>query len=281
MREDVTPAPQLASTESRRPPSQVVAGAVPGTPTRGAAKAVCHRPDCLPRDRPAARRVPRLHDRRAGPSKVHDPARDGADTQPQAELVAEVATVLRECVVGGNRPVAGEKLDELQHLALSHVGAAHAHALAVVVSLAAPWSAAEDPKAPSIFGVAEAPLTAVDLNAAVEGAGAQRSQEPVQRLPHLASSDVVDVQRHRLWRVLGPHHERFGRHGGWWPQLRRRLERHRVDATRGPSRSRQRMGNVHLGKRLDQRRKLLPAHISSECLQYGSVVRDVALGRLR
>merc|ERR1719188_1996503 len=67
-----------------------------------------------------------------------------------------------------------------------------------------PGSAAEDtgnpPHGHAADDVAEAPLQAIDLNAAMEGPGAQGAQHLVEHTPSARCADVVDMEYHWLWK---------------------------------------------------------------------------------
>eukprot|EP00416_Gambierdiscus_australes_P021145 CAMPEP_0171061156 /NCGR_PEP_ID=MMETSP0766_2-20121228/4257_1 /TAXON_ID=439317 /ORGANISM="Gambierdiscus australes, Strain CAWD 149" /LENGTH=160 /DNA_ID=CAMNT_0011516795 /DNA_START=128 /DNA_END=609 /DNA_ORIENTATION=- len=119
---------------------------------------------------------------RAG--KIHDPTWNGPNPQPLTQLVAKVATILGQCVVGGHWPVTTEELDELQHLPRRHARTAHAHRLAVRVAKAALGSAHKDAVSFPVISVAVAPLPVVDFNAAMKGTRTERLEDLVHRLAH-------------------------------------------------------------------------------------------------
>eukprot|EP00408_Alexandrium_pacificum_P054556 CAMPEP_0171255200 /NCGR_PEP_ID=MMETSP0790-20130122/52640_1 /TAXON_ID=2925 /ORGANISM="Alexandrium catenella, Strain OF101" /LENGTH=208 /DNA_ID=CAMNT_0011723137 /DNA_START=1 /DNA_END=624 /DNA_ORIENTATION=+ len=137
-------------------------------------------------------------ERRTRASEIHDPVWDGAHSKPPAELVAEVAAVPPQGVVVLDGPGLLKRPHESDHFALAGRGAAHHDGLTVLMPLATPRLAAEDAVALAGRGIAVAPLHVVNLDSAVERAGAQGSQEPVDGGHVARASHIVDVEDHRL-----------------------------------------------------------------------------------
>mmetsp|Transcript_17725 Transcript_17725/g.55876 ORF Transcript_17725/g.55876 Transcript_17725/m.55876 type:complete len:221 (-) Transcript_17725:276-938(-) len=158
--------------------------------------------------------LPGVFDGRRAGREVRDPSGDGSDAKPPAQFVGKVAAVPPQKVILLDLPIRLQQVHDGKHLGLGAGRAPHQHGLAIGMALALARHALEDSR--RFFaarGVAEAPLSVVDLHAAVESACPQGTQQPVDAPPTSGSADVVHVQLHR--------------HGGAWIplplQCRRRL----------------------------------------------------------
>mmetsp|Transcript_45708 Transcript_45708/g.132384 ORF Transcript_45708/g.132384 Transcript_45708/m.132384 type:complete len:211 (-) Transcript_45708:371-1003(-) len=152
----------------------------------------------------AAGGIARRDDGRTSAGKVHNPFRDGANTESLAELIAKVTAVARQQVVVGDEPVGLEQVDQLQDLELGSGRLAHEHRLAIVMTLTESRLAAKDARANSVPRVAIAPLGAEDLHPAMEHASAERSKHPIQGADLSGISHIVDVQHHLQRHVRRP-----------------------------------------------------------------------------
>eukprot|EP00419_Tripos_fusus_P048628 CAMPEP_0172816336 /NCGR_PEP_ID=MMETSP1075-20121228/12395_1 /TAXON_ID=2916 /ORGANISM="Ceratium fusus, Strain PA161109" /LENGTH=168 /DNA_ID=CAMNT_0013656309 /DNA_START=283 /DNA_END=790 /DNA_ORIENTATION=- len=124
------------------------------------------------------------------------PMQDGANAKPLAELVGEMAAVMRQEIVGTHSPVLFQHAHQLQNLTFWRRCPAHRHRLAVRVAVAHAGLAAEDTIPISRRCVTVTPLLTIDFYTAMKNAGAQGPQELVDSPSPTPCSDVVHVQHY-------------------------------------------------------------------------------------
>mmetsp|Transcript_127324 Transcript_127324/g.271456 ORF Transcript_127324/g.271456 Transcript_127324/m.271456 type:complete len:220 (+) Transcript_127324:342-1001(+) len=129
--------------------------------------------------------------RKARSCKARDPVRNCAHAQILAERVAEMAAVSREDIVVAFSPTPLLKpMQNRTNIVVAQHHFAHRQGLGEHMFLAKLRLAAEDP-----CGF-KAPLLAIDLHAAVEGARAQNTENLVHRDHFARCPQVVNVERH-------------------------------------------------------------------------------------